>query len=90
LYTIKVDWKADLFCGITTQWNYDNRTVSLSMPGYIDDLLREVRHPMSLKKAMPGRAHDYSTLYDSEFWRYLYCSWEMRNETISLKSDVLQ
>ena len=34
-YSIKVDWEGTLFCGITLKWDYDKRSVDLSMPGYI-------------------------------------------------------
>ena len=43
-YTIKVDWEAKLYCGITTEWDYQNRRVTLSMPGYIESFLREINH----------------------------------------------
>ena len=43
-YTIKVDWDAKLYCGITTEWDYHNRKVTLSMPGYIESFLREINH----------------------------------------------
>jgi hypothetical protein len=29
------DWTGDLYCGITLKWNYDARTLDISMPGYI-------------------------------------------------------
>ena len=44
-YSIKVDWDAQLYCGITTTWDYDKRQVTLSMPGYINNMLKEMNHP---------------------------------------------
>ena len=32
---ISVDWEGKLFCGITLNWDYKNKHVDLSMPGYI-------------------------------------------------------
>jgi hypothetical protein len=32
---VSCDWKGKLFCGITLKWDYDNKTVDLSMPKYI-------------------------------------------------------
>jgi hypothetical protein len=32
---VTVDWTGSLFCGITLTWDYENRTVDLSMPGYV-------------------------------------------------------
>ena len=39
LYVVKVDWKAELFLGISMEWDYDKRTVDLSMPNYIEQAL---------------------------------------------------
>jgi Reverse transcriptase (RNA-dependent DNA polymerase) len=36
---VTVDWTGSLFCGITLAWDYDNRTVDLSMPGYVKNAL---------------------------------------------------
>jgi len=44
-YEIKVDWGATLYCGITTAWDYEAQTVTLSMPGYINTILKELNHP---------------------------------------------
>eukprot|EP00957_Ditylum_brightwellii_P038085 2880364-Ditylum_brightwellii.AAC.1 len=35
LYTITIDCDGNLFCDITLQWDYVNRTIDLSIPGYI-------------------------------------------------------
>jgi hypothetical protein len=44
-YTISIDWKAELYCGITLKWNYSKRTCDLSMPGYIAAALQRFAHP---------------------------------------------
>ena len=31
-YKITIDWTGGTFCGIDLKWNYDDRTVGLSMP----------------------------------------------------------
>jgi hypothetical protein len=43
-YTITLDWEGRLFCGITLTWDYLNRIVTLSMPGYIKKVLARFRH----------------------------------------------
>ena len=48
-YSIKVDWEAKLYCGITTEWDYANRHVTMSMPGYINTFLKEINHPLPRK-----------------------------------------
>jgi hypothetical protein len=41
---ISCDWNGELFCGITLKWDYDNRTVDLSMPKYIEATLLRFQH----------------------------------------------
>jgi hypothetical protein len=41
---VTVDWDGKLSCGITLEWDYQNRTVNLSMPGYVVDALAEFQH----------------------------------------------
>ena len=43
-YTVTEDWEGKLYCGITLKWNYDERTVELSMPGYIERALIRFQH----------------------------------------------
>lgn len=39
-YKVKADWEGKTYCGITLEWDYDNRTVTLSMPGYVEKMLK--------------------------------------------------
>jgi hypothetical protein len=34
-YTLTKDWTGNVYCGIALDWDYNNRTVNISMPGYI-------------------------------------------------------
>ena len=43
--TITTDWDVNLYCGITLHWDHNNRTVDLSMPGYIAKALQRFQHP---------------------------------------------
>jgi hypothetical protein len=43
---VSVDWEGKLFCGITLEWDYKNRRVDLSMPGYIDKVRHKYHHDM--------------------------------------------
>jgi hypothetical protein len=45
-YTLSKDWTGGLYCGITLKWNYMNKYVDLSMPGYIKDALHKFQHPL--------------------------------------------
>ena len=45
-YELTEDWTGDLYCGIKLKWDYDNRTVDLSMPGYIKKVLLKYKHRM--------------------------------------------
>ena len=43
-YEISVDWEGTLYCGLTLDWNYDERWVDVSMPAYIPAMLHKFRH----------------------------------------------
>jgi hypothetical protein len=43
-YKLEGDWIGDLYCGIALDWDYVNRTVDNSMPGYIKKKLQEFGH----------------------------------------------
>ncbi|NNE46316.1 MAG: hypothetical protein HKN37_06620, partial [Rhodothermales bacterium] len=44
-YRVTTDWSGTRYAGITLDWDYDNRTVDLSMPGYIERCLQRFEHP---------------------------------------------
>jgi hypothetical protein len=44
-YNISSDWNGRAYCGLTLDWDYKNRTVELSMPGYIKAALHKYQHP---------------------------------------------
>jgi hypothetical protein len=43
-YNISSDWKGSAYCVLTLEWDYKNRTVDLSMPGYIKAALHKYQH----------------------------------------------
>ena len=58
-YTITIDWKGELYIGISLNWNYKKRIVDLSMPGYIERALTRFlhsspKHPQHLSFAAPS------------------------------------
>jgi hypothetical protein len=48
-YNISSDWNATAYCGLTLDWDYKNRTVDLSMPGYIKAALHKYQHPAPVR-----------------------------------------
>jgi hypothetical protein len=46
---VSCNWNGELFCGITLKWNYDNRTVDLSMQKYIEATLCRFQHSAPAK-----------------------------------------
>lgn len=48
-YKITTDWEGTTFCGITLKWDYEKRTVELSMPGYVEKALQRFCHPTPTK-----------------------------------------
>jgi hypothetical protein len=45
-YELTVDWTGNLYCRISLDWDYVNRWVDISMPGYIKKKLQEYDHAM--------------------------------------------
>ena len=43
---ISTDWNASQFAGVTLEWDYDKRTVDISMPGHIERVLKRFQHPI--------------------------------------------
>ena len=48
-YQVSMDWEAQLFCGITLEWDYNAHTITLSMPGYVQAALQRFQHPSPVK-----------------------------------------
>ena len=42
-YEITTDWKGNKYIGITLDWDYEQRQVHLSMPGYVRKALQQFR-----------------------------------------------
>jgi hypothetical protein len=43
-YKLSEDWAGTLYCGITLEWDYENRILDISMPGYIGKLRARFDH----------------------------------------------
>ena len=48
-YDISTDWEGRRYIGLTLQWDYRNRTVRLSMPGYCEKAGQRFHHPKPTK-----------------------------------------
>ncbi len=48
-YELTEDWTGNLYCGINLLWDYEARTLDISMPGYIKKLLHKYKHKMATK-----------------------------------------
>jgi len=48
-YEVEEDWEGTLYCGITLKWDYKQRHVDISMPGYIEKLLARFEHKQPTK-----------------------------------------
>ena len=46
-YKMEEDWKGELYCGISINWNYEKGYVDISMSNYVHKKLVEYRHKMS-------------------------------------------
>ena len=47
---VDIDWNGNRFCGVYLDWDYNQRTCSLSMPGYVTNALHKFQ-PTPHKKA---------------------------------------
>ena len=52
-YKVTKDWSGARYIGITLDWDYDNRKVHLSMPGYVKKALKQFQH---VKRPKPQHA----------------------------------
>jgi hypothetical protein len=43
-YNISSDWNGSAYCGLTLEWDYNNHTMDLSMPGYIKEAFHKYHH----------------------------------------------
>ena len=41
---VSTDWGGALYCGITLEWNYEERWLEIYMPGYIKGALQKYKH----------------------------------------------
>jgi len=49
-YEITFDWKGKQYLGLDLDWDYSKRTVTLSMPTYIESVLHRLHHPHPKRK----------------------------------------
>ena len=54
---VSVDWDGESLCSIKLEWNYQNRTADLSMPGYITKLLQRFLHLIPKKPEHQPHCH---------------------------------
>ena len=67
-YSITTDWKGEEYCGLSIKWDYKNRHVDISMPGFIDKVLlhhektplRPTYTPHSYNTPVYGKATQYA------------------------------
>jgi hypothetical protein len=57
-YELTADWTASLYAGITLNWDYENCTCDLSMPGYVQTMLEKFGHPAPTKPEYSPYQHN--------------------------------
>jgi hypothetical protein len=74
LYSVSEDWDGARYCGLTLDWDYANRTVDISIPGYIERALMRFEHPPPTRpqhsphawtKPTYGAAIQYAPIHDN-------------------------
>ena len=49
-YKVTKDWAGTMYISITLDWDYSNRKVHLSMPGYVKKALKQFQHEKRAKQ----------------------------------------
>jgi hypothetical protein len=52
---VTVEWAGKKFCGVNLTWNYPERHVDISMPGYIQKILHRFQHTAVRREDQPYR-----------------------------------
>lgn len=66
-YMLADDWAGDLYCGITLDWDYGNKSLDISLPGYIKKVLQRFDHkPPAKPQHCPFRPHPKKYGKDSQ------------------------
>ena len=45
-YKLSIDWSGTKYCGITLQWDWEMRTLTIPMPGYVQKMLARFKHEL--------------------------------------------
>ena len=43
-YKVSIDWEGAKYCRITLDWNYELRTLTISMPGWLQKMFVRFKH----------------------------------------------
>jgi hypothetical protein len=74
LYSVSEDWEGTRYCGLTLAWDYVQRTVDISIPGYVERALLRFKHspplrpqhsPHAWQKPIYGAATQYAPTPDT-------------------------
>ena len=52
-YEIETDWNGELYCGITLKWNYNEKYVDTTMPGYTMKQIKKYKHKLKKQQHTP-------------------------------------
>eukprot|EP00804_Cyclotella_cryptica_P019754 CCRYP_009659-RA/>CCRYP_009659-RA protein AED:0.47 eAED:0.47 QI:0/0/0/1/0/0/2/0/136 len=64
-YDVKVDLTGSLYCGITLHWDYNNKHLDISMPGYVNKQLTKYNHLRPKKTSRNTPWEPYPIKYGS-------------------------
>ena len=52
-YTISIDWNGEQYCGLTLQWNYNERHVTLSAPKFVPTAIEKYQYTPQRRRDAP-------------------------------------
>ena len=59
LYKYTTDWTGTKYCGMTFDWNYKNKYVDLSMPGYVQKSIQQLQYQPNIPQYSPHKYNHF-------------------------------
>ena len=86
-YEIMLDPTEGKYCGITLEWDYENRTVDLSMPHCVPSKLKEFDHPKPSKpQHAPHKAPPPFTIHKNLYMLTTHPNFQKNSRSVYNKS----
>ena len=75
---LSTDWSDTKYCGITLQWDWEMRTLTIPMPGYVQKMLARFKHelpPRNQYSSYQPQPKKYGKMRMTQFLSTIYRYW---------------